>query len=81
MLLQVYELSVYPHLVYLLQTQRVVPQIRFSQTPSVGQSEALQLPPDLRQPVKDWFQCVRNIFRFILGLDLLCDVEAFFKEG
>lgn len=47
----------------------------------MGQREALQLLPDIRQPVEDWFQRIRDMFRLILSLDLLCDVEAFFEEG
>jgi len=79
--IQIHELAVHPHLIYLLQAQRVVPEICLSQTPPVSLGEVLQLPPDLRHPVEDRFQRVRDTFRLILSLNLLRDVEAFFEEG
>lgn len=79
--IQIHEFAVHPHLIYLLQTQRVVPEICLSQTPPVSLGEVLQLLPDLRHPVKDWLQRISDTFRLILSLDFLCDVEAFFEEG
>lgn len=80
-LIQIHELAVHPHPIYLLQAQGVVPEIRLSQTPPVSLGEVLQLPPDFRHPVEDRFQRVRDALRLILSLDFLCDVKAFFEEG
>ena len=79
--IQIHELAVHPHLIYLLQTQGVVPEVCLPQTPPMSLCEVLQLLPDLRHPVEDWFQRICDTFRLILSLDLLCDVKAFFEEG
>lgn len=45
------ELAVYAHLVDLLQTEAVVPQVRLPKAPPVREDELLELLPDLAETV------------------------------
>lgn len=76
----VMELAVNPHLVDLLQTQRVVPQVRLAEAPSVGEHQVLQLGADLAEAVVDGLERGCDVLGLLLRLDLLRDLEAFLEE-
>jgi hypothetical protein len=79
--LRVHEMPINPHLIDLLQTQRIVPQVRLTEAPPVRHYEALQLRPDLREAIVDGLERRADVLALLLRFDLLDDVEAFFQQG
>lgn len=75
------ELAIDPHLVDLLQTQGVVPQIRLAQAPPMREDQALELLADLREAIVDGQQRRCDILALVLRLDLLHNLKALLERG
>jgi hypothetical protein len=77
----IHKFSIHPHLINLLQAERIIPQIGLAQTPSVGHDQVLKLESDLAEPVVYRLERRRDVLRIFVGLDFLDNIEAFFKKG
>ena len=91
------ELAIDAHLVDLLQTEAVVPEIGLAQAPPMRQNlcrfeppsseprsytyQALKLPSYLRKSVIDGLEGRRDIFGLVLRAYFLHNVETFLQQG
>ncbi len=77
---RVYEFSVDPHLVNLLQAERVVPEVSFAEAPPVCHHQILELKPDLAEAIVYRLERRRDVLRVLIRLDLVRNLKAFFKQ-
>lgn len=68
---RVYEFAFDPHLVNLLQAERVVPQISLAEAPPVCHHQILELKAYLAEPVVYRLERRRNVLRVLVRLDLV----------